>query len=205
MRETSSRHRSRIFLALLGLAAIASASGCAGGNAGSELRAARLFQHFPLHWLGERFEHLRLTAIQGLDGPSGFVTLVYGSCRPHGGDEPSCTPPLELQISPLCLHLRAVARAPIWRHRRIRGAPVGTIDAAPVLFSRRVQLKVYRGEGSDAGLPQRALKALRSLNRLPLVIGPSDSIPPPAPGVLERTRPCRARRAAIRTRTADRR
>jgi hypothetical protein len=81
MRETSGRHRSRIFLAALGLAAIASAAGCAGGEGRNELRAARSFQRFPLYWLGQRFEHLRVTAIQGLDGPSGFVTLVYGSCR----------------------------------------------------------------------------------------------------------------------------
>lgn len=92
--------------------------------------------------------------------------------------------------SPLCTHLDVVAGAPIWKRRSIRGAPVGTIDSAPVLFSRRVQVKIYRGEGSDPGLPWRALNALRSANDVAPVIGPTDPIPAPAPGVLAGTRAC---------------
>jgi hypothetical protein len=52
-----------------------------------------------------------------------------------------------------------------WKRREVRGAPVGTIDDAPVLFTDRVQVEVYRGQGSDPGLPLRALRALRSVNR----------------------------------------
>jgi hypothetical protein len=66
-------------------------------------------------------------------------------------------PPLQIQVSPHCLNLDAVARARIWRERRVRNAPVGTIDSAPVLFASGAQVKVYRGEGSDPGLPMRAL------------------------------------------------
>jgi hypothetical protein len=53
--------------------------------------------------------------------------------RASGG----CSVPLEIQIQPLCMQLDVVARAPIWRRRQIRGAPVGTIDSAPVMFTNR--------------------------------------------------------------------
>lgn len=154
------------------------------------MRAARQFDSFALYWLGERFEKWRLTEILGLDDPTGFVTLIYGDCEPSGGIEPTCTPPLEVQVFPLCAQLDVVARDPIWMHRRIRGAPVGTIDRAPVLFSRGAQVKVYQGEGADRGAPLRALRALRSINRIPPVISPGDRIPAPSAGILSGTERC---------------
>jgi len=155
-----------------------------------DVRAARAFDDFSLYWLGERFERWDLTSIYPLSEPTGFVSLIYGDCTPHGGSEPSCTPPLEIQISALCSHLHVVARAPIWKHRRVRGAPVGTIDSAPVLFARDAQVKVYRGEDTDPGVRLRALRALRSLNSVPPIIDDDDPIPPPAAGVLAGTRRC---------------
>ncbi len=169
--------------------------GCAGGNGPDlDLDAARTFDRHPLYWLGERFEEWELEHIQ-LGGDT-FVTLIYGRCevddpdgplRPEGG---SCSPPLQLQIQPLCAHLDAVARAPIWRRRQVRGAPVGTIDGAPVLFTNRVQVKVYRGEGPDAGAALRALRVLRSVNDIDPVLSEDDPIPPADLDVLAGTRPC---------------
>jgi hypothetical protein len=138
--------------------------------------------------MGPRFGKWQLTAVALPSAPDGFVSLIYGDCTPRGGDEPSCTPPVEVQVSALCSHLREVARDPVWRHRRVRGAPVGTIDGAPVLFSASAQVKVYRGEGADAGVPMRALRALRSLNRVAPVIGAADRIPPPPRGLLSSRR-----------------
>ncbi len=165
------------------------AAGCSIGP-GPNIEAARKFERFPLHWPGETFEGRSITTIGGLEGSSTAVGLIYGTCEPDGGLEPSCALPLQIQISPLCTHLPFVAQAPIWRTRRIRGAPVGTIDGAPVLFTRRTQIKVYRGEGTDPRLPLRVLEALRSLNDAPPVIGRGSAIPAPRPGVLEGTRPC---------------
>jgi hypothetical protein len=51
------------------------------------------------------------------------------------------------------------------------------IDSAPVLYTRGAEIKVYRGEGSSPGDPIEALRALRSINRVPPVIGPEDPIP----------------------------
>jgi hypothetical protein len=163
-----------------------------GGCSGAEdvdLDAARDFDAYPLYWAGERFEEWDVSHIELRD--DGFSTIVYGTCTPpHGADEPSCTPPVQIQIQPLCTHLSAVTRAPIWKRRRIRGAPVGTIDSAPVLLTRRAQVKVYRGEEADEEAPGRVLLALRSLNRVAPVISPEDQIPAPAKGVLAGIRRC---------------
>lgn len=103
-------------------------------------------------WVGERFEKWDLEYVDV--GTREFSTFVYGTCEPRG--DAGCPPPLDIQIQPLCAHLEAVARTPIWKRRQVRGAPVGTIDGAPVLFTNRVQVKVYRGRGSDPGLALRA-------------------------------------------------
>ena len=118
------------------------------------------------------------------------MTFIYGDCEPKGGDEPSCVPPIEIEVFALCPHLEAVTAAPIWKTRTVRGAPVGTIDSAPVLFTGGAQVKVYRGEGTDLGLPMRVLKQLRSLNSMPPVIGATGSIPAPPSGVLTGIRAC---------------
>ena len=186
MRGRHVRRSSRPLVAV----ALTLLAGCSGG-AKPDIRKASQFDAFPLYWVGERFGDWNLKTIEGLDGRSALVSLIYGDCKPKGGEQPSCTPPLEIQISPLCTHLAAVAAAPIWRRRRIRGAPVGTIDSAPVLFTRAAQVKIYRGEGSDAGAPMRALHQLRSLNRVPPVIGATGPISAPPAGVLKGTRPCR--------------
>ena len=154
-----------------------------------DVAGARQFDEYPLYWVGERFEQWDLVHV-GLDTPGYFVTFIYGDCTPTGGEQPSCTPPLQIQVSPLCPNLDAYAQAPIWKQRRIRGAPVGTIDSAPVLFTRGAKIKVYRGEGARPGVGWRALQALRSVNDVPPILGPRDPIPAPPRGVLEGTRPC---------------
>ena len=159
-----------------------------------EIAAARGFEGFPLYWVGEQFEDWDLKAVEL--PRFGFATLVYGDCEvedpdgifgPEGG---SCTPPLQIQIAPLCFHLDVVARAPIWKRRSVRGAPVGSSDSAPVLFTRGAQVKVYRGQGSDAGLAMRALRALRSLNAVPPVIAATGPIPAPDRRILDGSLPC---------------
>jgi len=176
-------------LAVAAVVFAALAAGCSFGDA-PDVAAAESFERLPIYWLGESFEGLDLTHIGGLEEWSTAVVLIYGSCEPTGFLEPSCTTPLQIQIFPLCFHLDAVWLPPEARQRRIRGAPVGRQDGAPVLLTRRTQIKVYRGEGSDAGMPLRALRALRSLNAVAPTISATGPIPPPRPGVLEQDRPC---------------
>jgi hypothetical protein len=178
------------FAACVLFTALALLPGCSGGGSSADVQAARRFDAFPLYWLGPRFEKWKLETIDGLDRPGDFVTFIYGTCTPHDGEQPSCTPPLQVQVFPICWHIDSVAEAQIWKRRSVRGAPVGEQDSAPVLFSRAAQVKVYRGEGSDPGLPMRALRALRSLNRVPPVIGSRERIPATSAGVLAGSEPC---------------
>jgi hypothetical protein len=184
---TTARTPLVVLTLLVGLLAL----GCTRtvGEGDPDIDAAREFDAHPLYWVGERFEDWELEHI-GMDYTE-FVSLHYGTCELDIPADGGCPVPLQIQIQPLCAHLDAVARAPIWRRRQVRGAPVGTIDSAPVLFTDRVQVKVYRGQGSDPGLPMRALRALRSLNSVPPVIDAHDTIPAPASGVLAGTKPCR--------------
>jgi hypothetical protein len=155
----------------LALGAVGLAS-CGGSKASkADIDAARAFDRFPLYWLGDRFAKWDLATIDGLDYDSPIVTFIYGDCTPHGDDEPSCTPPLQVQVSASCSGPNTVLR-------RIRGAPVGIIDSAPVLYARGAEIKVYRGEGSSPGDPVRALRTLRSINRVPPVVSPDGPIPP---------------------------
>jgi hypothetical protein len=134
--------------------AVSALSGC-GGHGGSRTEFDREHSSFtpetirsysasPLYWLGTRFERWDLSAILGPSRSEGMISFIYGTCRPSDGEQPSCTPPIEVQVTPLCRHLASVTRNHIWRQRRIRGAPVGiSPDGAPVLFSIRAQVKVY--------------------------------------------------------------
>jgi hypothetical protein len=94
-----------------------------------------------------------------------------------------------VQVSPLCRHLAPVAANLIWRRRHIRGAPVGTIGKAPVMFTSTVQVKVYQGV-PDPGLSLRALRALRSANQVEPVIDATQLIPRAPIPALEGTRAC---------------
>ena len=165
---------------MLGAVAVVLLTGVAGCREGSDdVEAAKKFDAFPLYWVGERFEKWDLTAIDGLDYPSNIISFIYGDCTPRGGEQPSCTPPFQIQVSPTCARLSDGAATPTQWPRRIRGAPVGVIDSAPVLLTRGAQIKVYRGEGSDRGLGIRVLRALRSINDVSPVISATDRIPAP--------------------------
>jgi hypothetical protein len=172
----------RSLVTLLGTAGLALLAGCAFNN-DPDLTSARNFERFPVYWAGQTFEGRELTRVQAEEW-SVAVMLMYGTCTPDGGFEPSCNPPIQIQIFPLCYHLDAVALPPRARRVTIRGAPVGAQDGAPVLLTRETQIKVYRGEGTDPGIGLRVLRSLRSLNSVSPVITPRGPIPPPRPVVL---------------------
>jgi hypothetical protein len=153
----------------------------------ADLAKARAFNAYPLYWAGDRFEEWELEHVE--TEYTTFATFVYGDCQPliSFGSDGGCAPPLQIQIGGLCDHLDLVTRDRTWRHRRIRGAPVGRFDGAPMLFTEQVQIKVYWGKGADEAAALRMLRALRSLNMLGAQLGPDDPIPPPRPGVLEGT------------------
>ena len=169
--------------------------GCAGGDGPDlDLDAARTFDRHPLYWLGERFEEWELEHIQ-LGGDT-FVTLIYGRCEiddpdgPFGRREGRARRRCSSRSSRSALISTLSRVRPSGASRQVRGAPVGTTDGAPVLFTNRVQVKVYRGEGPDAGAALRALQVLRSVNDIDPVLSEDDPIPPADLDVLAGTRPC---------------
>lgn len=185
------RRASGILLAIALALAAGALAGCARtvGDGDPDIGAARTFEGYPLYWVGERFEEWDLEYVEVR--PDGFTTFGYGTCKIEGWfADGGCAPPLQIQIQPLCAHLDVVAGNQVWKRREVRGAPVGTIDGAPVLFTNRVQVKVYRGQGSDPGLPMRALQALRSVNSLDPVIDADGPIPPASRAVLSGAVPC---------------
>jgi hypothetical protein len=177
-----------VVVALLGLAGCASGRGVGGGD--PDIESGQNVGGHPLYWVGKHFEKWDLEHVEV--GVGEFASFTYGTCKIPAGDEGGCPPPLQIQIQPLCAHLREVAAAPIWKRRQVRGAPVGTIDSAPVLFTNRAQVKVYWGQGSDPGVPMRALRALRSANanKVGPEIDRDDPLPPAPRAILAGERPC---------------
>jgi hypothetical protein len=96
-------------------------AGCAGdAEAPVDLEVARKFDTFPLYWVGEEFEGLKLTHVA--TGGVG-ASFTYGTCEITG--DHGCAAPLQIQVFPLCFHSSLVSPDGIWTRRKIRGAPVG--------------------------------------------------------------------------------
>ena len=145
------------------------------------------FDDFPIYWTGTRFGPYKLTSIT-YQPQDGFITFVYGTCTPEGGDEATCTLPVTITEAPICFHLTEAARDHRWRHRTARGVPVGAFGGGPVLFARRTQIKVSARDGYDATV--RVFDALRSANQLPPVVVPGGPIPAASEALLTGRRPC---------------
>jgi hypothetical protein len=150
----------------------------------ADLAEARAFNAYPVSWAGERFEDWDLVFVTTV----GFASFHYGDCDPGGSFfEPAdggCAPPFLIEIHGLCDELDAMTSNPIWKDRRVRGAPVGmSPDGGLIVFTRRTQVRVYGEEAAAL----RLVGELRSLNRLGPRFGPDDPIPAPRPGVLEGT------------------
>ena len=165
---------------LTAFAIVFAAAACTirGEDLTADLAEARSFNAYPVAWAGERFEKWDLVFVT----TTGFASFYYGDC--HATSDSGCTSPFVIEIHGLCDELDAETRNPIWKHRRVRGAPVGTSrDGGTVMFTRRTQVRVYGDEAASL----RLLGQLRSLNRLGPRFGPNDPIPAPRPGVLEGT------------------
>jgi hypothetical protein len=160
---------------------------CGGADDTPSMAVARAFDQYPLYWVGPRFEQWKLTHAD--IGQGSISSFIYGTCDP--GPDGGCPPPLDIQIQPLCSHLDVAASNPAWRRGRIRGAPLGkNPDGAPIVFTDRVQVKVYRGAGSNPGLAMRALRLLRSANHVGPRLGVEDPIPGARLAVLSGRVPC---------------
>jgi hypothetical protein len=143
----------------------------------------RQFDRFPLYWTGTSFGPYKLHTITE---SFGFVTFTYGTCTPTGGDEPSCSPPVEIQVEPICLHLSYVLRNGRWRTRSARGVPVAALSG-PILLTRRAAIKV---DARTYDMAVKVFDALRSTNDVAPVIAVGEPFPPLSEQVLNGDRPC---------------
>ena len=166
---------------------------CVGGCSGSDgtvtvpkgnpdVDAARGFDRYPLFWVGQRFEGVALTHVS-IDKRN--VTFIYGTCTIDLPADGGCAPTLQIQNWPRCVELGTDTESGL----RIRGASLNYgYGGDPLLHTDRVEVRVFAGQGATRGMKLRALRALRSANKVPPIIGTDDPIP--APG---RTRvpPCK--------------
>jgi len=150
----------------------------------------RAFSQFPLYWLGERFEGWHLSVVTGPDPVTHAVTFLYGDCTPSGGDEPTCSLPIQIQVKPLCAQLDTAAHHGAWKRFRVRGAPLGGRPHLRTLFTADVQVRVMANRGSDPHRPDRVFAALESANAVGPQIGPGDPFPPAPLAVLAGDEPC---------------
>lgn len=163
-------------------------TGCAGGpetvtvpKGPPDIRAAREFTQYPLYWVGERFEGRDLTAVS-VDRKN--VTFIYGTCVLELPADGGCGPTLQIQIWPRCVTLEAAKSG-----LEIRGAPLNySYGGDPILYTDRVEIRVFAGHGATRGMRMRALRALRSANRVPPVIDAADPLPAPGRKASERCR-----------------
>lgn len=187
----------------LGLAAcliVASVLVHAGGAAGDVhgLNAAKSFRRYPVYWAGIEAVGLPLESIDDYsafehNAPSGW-SFAYGSCEPVGSDHPSCSLPLDIQVSSACkrwagelnekgdLFQFRGAKA-VWRP----GLPVkggGEVEAGPLeIFTERTTIVIYSGQSkARAFAVARLLRTVHQSHPQPL--------PPPATGALWGKLPC---------------
>jgi hypothetical protein len=164
-------------------------AGCTGstetitvGEGEPDIESARQFDRYPLYWVGEHFEGRDLESVNVKAARSDArghrrkaAVFRYGTCELQVRDDGGCGVPLVIEIEPMCARLAAVESG-----RRIRGAPLNfNYGGTPLLYTDRVRITVYTGEGATHGMALRALRALRSANDVPPVIDADDRLPAP--------------------------
>jgi hypothetical protein len=163
----------------------------AGAKALAREQAAS-FRDFPVYWLGEEFEGLPLTAVlrawqprdprlqMGGGGPRGqnaFI-FVYGTCRPKGGEQPSCPPPLALRVEPYC-DMRPELFDPVLPRGeplQVRGAQVQKIGSHLRVWTGSVGITIFTTLPDEVAL--RVVRGLRSLNGMGAT-SPAQPLGPP--------------------------
>jgi hypothetical protein len=134
----------------------------------AHLRSAQRFTGFPLYWDGMRVGKLALTGVYEAPEHMGEAfTFIYGTCV-ESGDEGTCPPPLQVQVTSLCNRLPG--QVGVRRLRvRMRGAltsaaEAGADNAGDVsLYVKGATITIY---GSGAKLRRQAISLLQGANRL---------------------------------------
>src|SRR5215210_3480840 len=153
----------------------------------------RAFRSFPLYFVGESHDGLRLTAIThrtpqpGVDSTE-YISFLYGSCRPPPGS--GCALPLEIQVWPACVRTLASYRLtpfsddPLSYEKLIvRGVPSAFFPES----AASARLELYTGVvtvvlfGAERDRLVAAANAIRGVN---VEAGPEEPLPPPVAGAI---------------------
>ena len=134
----------------------------------------------PILWLGEEFEGYALTRFAS--NPSGWH-LVYGACKVSPGPEPSCVPPIQIQIRPPGGIPPAGYFSPqpfreIMRTPGERNLPNGT-SSWVIWLPGGSTIKVYISEYAVGEITERLMANLQSANHEAMgypEVGPGGSL-----------------------------
>lgn len=172
-----------IVLPLLAVALAGCASGGGSGGAdphlASGLRTARSFTGFPLYWAGMKLGRLPLTSVtKGAEHFGEAFTFIYGTCE-ASGDEGSCSPPVQIQVTSLCNRLPKDLGIHRLSPNRLRGALVSAAEAGAdnggdlSLYVAGATITIY---GDSREIDLEAVRSLRGANRLAHA-GPGGPLP----------------------------
>lgn len=145
------------------------------------LSRAPAVNDLPILWLGDEFEGYALT--QFVNTASEWL-LVYGACRASPGPEPSCVPPIQIQVRPpggippegyfSPEPFRGVERTP-----GERGIRPGGTESWVIWLPGGSTVKVYVSEYVVGDVTDALLARLMSANHEAMgyaAVGPGDSL-----------------------------
>ena len=135
----------------------------------------------PILWLGEEYAGYALTRFASI--PTGWH-LVYGACKVSPGPEPSCVPPIQVQIRPRGgippagyfnpEPFRGVERTP-----GERGIQTGATESWVIWLPGGSTVKVYVSEYVVGDITDELMEALSSANHEAMgyaEVGPGESL-----------------------------
>jgi len=152
----------------------AASAGDVTGNLG--LAEAQAFDGYPVYWLGEEFEGLRVTHINRLYyehppgvplPPSDMITVIYGDCTPQG-TPPTCVPPISIVTSSYCSRPQeqTAAAAKQGEPFAMRDATAEWVSNSLVIYAGDATVNIIAATDNSQDDAMRVAKSLRSMNTL---------------------------------------
>jgi hypothetical protein len=185
-------------LSMLGLCVLGALVFCGGAAARVPgMGAAQAFHRYPVYWAGDEVLGMPLESIDDSTARERSSNVGwdfgYGTCELQGTDHPSCSLPLDVQVSSTC-H-RWAARLDRTGHLfNFRGAKAywqpglpleggGVLETGPLeIFTGRVTVVFWADTKKIAFAAARALRTVHQSHPFRLA--------PPAAGTLEGKLPC---------------
>lgn len=137
----------------------------------SPLESVIVKSRFPVYWLGQRFDGMRITGV--LIDPGGAVTLRYGDCLVGG--QFTCVTPLKLVSSPDNSFVPGAGE--VGRTRLVRRANALSTQGGRALAIRTGSV-VVSVRAANAALALRAARLMAPVNKVGLPLQPLPAAAP---------------------------